>query len=291
MDLAGIQVKRRARRDPHIVVPKHRLCVSNQRGHEETLPRIPLVSSREARHTSRRTASPRDDLEGHLVFRSHRASWFMVAGAAPNFSSPPSSFIVRQRCFSCAGFETSQQVGRLRHCPIPTEEGIYSNFVVSEVLLNIATWLVSSGSGLSELSFALIDTLSLLDCKILHKPSRQGTRKQLEGEKEGVGRATISVINTTAVCAEVWSSAGTEGRGKREIPEKTRLAVASSGTIHSRENPGVTRPGIEPCSSWWEASRLTAQPPRPLCVSSSQCLHSGEKCSIQIIILLSLTRI
>ncbi|KAJ8867387.1 hypothetical protein PR048_031188, partial [Dryococelus australis] len=29
-------------------------------------------------------------------------------------------------------------------------------------------------------------------------------------------------------------------------------------------NPGVTRPGIESGSPWWEASKLTAQPPRPL---------------------------
>ncbi|KAJ8883672.1 hypothetical protein PR048_015526 [Dryococelus australis] len=27
---------------------------------------------------------------------------------------------------------------------------------------------------------------------------------------------------------------------------------------------GMTRPGIEPGSPWWEASRLTAQPPWPL---------------------------
>ncbi|KAJ8896251.1 hypothetical protein PR048_001594 [Dryococelus australis] len=49
----------------------------------------------------------------------------------------------------------------------------------------------------------------------------------------------------------VWSSAGTKGRGKREIPEK---------------NPptnSIARPGIEPGSYWWEASRLTAQPPWP----------------------------
>ncbi|KAJ8870037.1 hypothetical protein PR048_029048 [Dryococelus australis] len=35
------------------------------------------------------------------------------------------------------------------------------------------------------------------------------------------------------------------GRGKREIPEKTRRPTASSGTIPTCENP-VTRPGIEP---------------------------------------------
>ncbi|KAJ8870636.1 hypothetical protein PR048_029659 [Dryococelus australis] len=52
-------------------------------------------------------------------------------------------------------------------------------------------------------------------------------------------------------------------RGKREIPEKTRRPAASSSTIATCENPGVTLPGIEPCSPWWEASSLTAQSPRP----------------------------
>ncbi|KAJ8895022.1 hypothetical protein PR048_000331 [Dryococelus australis] len=47
------------------------------------------------------------------------------------------------------------------------------------------------------------------------------------------------------------------GRGKQEIPEKTRRPTASSGTIPTCE----TRPEIEPGSPWWEASVLTAQPP------------------------------
>ncbi|KAJ8871846.1 hypothetical protein PR048_028186 [Dryococelus australis] len=37
-----------------------------------------------------------------------------------------------------------------------------------------------------------------------------------------------------------------EGAGKREIPEETRRPTASSGTISTCGNPGVTRPGIEP---------------------------------------------
>ncbi|KAJ8866843.1 hypothetical protein PR048_032704 [Dryococelus australis] len=61
----------------------------------------------------------------------------------------------------------------------------------------------------------------------------------------------------------IWSSAGTKGRGKWEIPEKTRRPTASSGTIPTCVNP-VTRPGIEPGSPWWEASVLIAQPPWPL---------------------------
>ncbi|KAJ8875692.1 hypothetical protein PR048_023591 [Dryococelus australis] len=46
-----------------------------------------------------------------------------------------------------------------------------------------------------------------------------------------------------------------KGQMKQEIPEKTRRLAASSGTIPTCENPGVTRPGIEPGSSWWESSR------------------------------------
>ncbi|KAJ8881496.1 hypothetical protein PR048_017977 [Dryococelus australis] len=61
---------------------------------------------------------------------------------------------------------------------------------------------------------------------------------------------------TTTAC-----SAGMQGLGKRKIPEKTRLPAASSGTIPTCENSGVTRPGIEPGSPRWKASRLTAQSP------------------------------
>ncbi|KAJ8871561.1 hypothetical protein PR048_027887 [Dryococelus australis] len=49
--------------------------------------------------------------------------------------------------------------------------------------------------------------------------------------------------------------------GETGIPEKIRRPAASSRTISTCENPGVTRPGIEPGSPWLDASRLTAQPP------------------------------
>ncbi|KAJ8889310.1 hypothetical protein PR048_008809 [Dryococelus australis] len=52
------------------------------------------------------------------------------------------------------------------------------------------------------------------------------------------------------------------GRGKREIPEETRRPTTLSDTIPTCENP-ATRPGIGPGSPWWEASRITAQPPWP----------------------------
>ncbi|KAJ8881982.1 hypothetical protein PR048_018470 [Dryococelus australis] len=66
------------------------------------------------------------------------------------------------------------------------------------------------------------------------------------------------------------------------------LCLGRGETGDSRENPptsgivrhnshmrkyGVTRPGIEPGSPWWEASRLTAQPPWPLCTRRRNILE------------------
>ncbi|KAJ8896988.1 hypothetical protein PR048_002334 [Dryococelus australis] len=45
-----------------------------------------------------------------------------------------------------------------------------------------------------------------------------------------------------------WNTAGMQGRGKREIPEKTHRPAASSGTILTYGNPGVAWPGIESSS-------------------------------------------
>ncbi|KAJ8897662.1 hypothetical protein PR048_003011 [Dryococelus australis] len=42
------------------------------------------------------------------------------------------------------------------------------------------------------------------------------------------------------------SNAGMKGLGKREIPEKNHRPAASSSTIPTCENPGVSQPGIEP---------------------------------------------
>ncbi|KAJ8874821.1 hypothetical protein PR048_022710 [Dryococelus australis] len=61
-----------------------------------------------------------------------------------------------------------------------------------------------------------------------------------------------------------WSIAGIQGRGKQEIPDKTRRLAASSGTIPTCENPGATPPGNKPGSPKREASSLTTKPPRPL---------------------------
>ncbi|KAJ8876776.1 hypothetical protein PR048_021223 [Dryococelus australis] len=70
---------------------------------------------------------------------------------------------------------------------------------------------------------------------------------------------------TAVVVNVVWSSAGMQGRGKREISEKTHRIAASSGTIPTCENPGVTRPEIELGSPWWKADSLTVHSPRHSC--------------------------
>ncbi|KAJ8881376.1 hypothetical protein PR048_017857 [Dryococelus australis] len=59
-----------------------------------------------------------------------------------------------------------------------------------------------------------------------------------------------------------WLQGARIGRGKREIPEKTRRTAASSCTIPPCENSGATPPGIEPGSPWWKAISLTTTPPR-----------------------------
>ncbi|KAJ8870166.1 hypothetical protein PR048_029179 [Dryococelus australis] len=58
------------------------------------------------------------------------------------------------------------------------------------------------------------------------------------------------------------SGAGTQGRGKLEIPEKTRRPAASSATIPTCENTGATPPGVEPGSYRRKASALTTAPDR-----------------------------
>ncbi|KAJ8869306.1 hypothetical protein PR048_030880 [Dryococelus australis] len=67
-----------------------------------------------------------------------------------------------------------------------------------------------------------------------------------------------------------WSSAGMQGRRGQETPEKTRRPAASSGKILTCENPGVTRPGIEPDKF--------ARPPME--VSGNACPNDRKKSMI-----------
>ncbi|KAJ8891902.1 hypothetical protein PR048_004458 [Dryococelus australis] len=62
------------------------------------------------------------------------------------------------------------------------------------------------------------------------------------------------------------SRAGMKGRGKRETPPPPRENPPTNGIVRHDshvQKSEVTWPGIEPASPWWEASRLTAQPPWP----------------------------
>ncbi|KAJ8890728.1 hypothetical protein PR048_010237 [Dryococelus australis] len=47
---------------------------------------------------------------------------------------------------------------------------------------------------------------------------------------------------------------------QREIRERTKLQLASSGTIPTCENPRAIPTGIEPGSPWWEANSVTVTP-------------------------------
>ncbi|KAJ8892422.1 hypothetical protein PR048_005002 [Dryococelus australis] len=51
-----------------------------------------------------------------------------------------------------------------------------------------------------------------------------------------------------------------QGRGNGRSPRKPAYQRQRRAPIPTSENPGVARPGIEPGSPWWEASRLTAAP-------------------------------
>ncbi|KAJ8897691.1 hypothetical protein PR048_003041 [Dryococelus australis] len=59
------------------------------------------------------------------------------------------------------------------------------------------------------------------------------------------------------------NNAGMQGRGEREIPEKTRRPTAKSGAISICKNPEAAPPGIKPGSPGWEASIVTTTPPCP----------------------------
>ncbi|KAJ8898186.1 hypothetical protein PR048_003546 [Dryococelus australis] len=86
------------------------------------------------------------------------------------------------------------------------------------------------------------------------------------------GCADGNVLATTASQLTARASTGRSVLLVREQPlcNVQLLTRVSDGIVrrdsHIRKS-GVTRPGIEPESPWWEASRLTAQPPRRFHIS------------------------
>ncbi|KAJ8867255.1 hypothetical protein PR048_031054 [Dryococelus australis] len=74
-------------------------------------------------------------------------------------------------------------------------------------------------------------------------------------------RAIRATLTRTSSASSLLRARRMQGRGKREISEKTRRPAASSGTSPTCEN---CPPGIGPYSPRREASSLTATSPRPL---------------------------
>ncbi|KAJ8866516.1 hypothetical protein PR048_032359 [Dryococelus australis] len=85
----------------------------------------------------------------------------------------------------------------------------------------------------------------------------------LIGSQDLAVKSSPNLFSHSLYGIPLFSSAGMKGRGKREIPEKTRRPTASSGTIITCEIPGATPPGIEPGSRRWKGSSLATAPPWP----------------------------
>ncbi|KAJ8866813.1 hypothetical protein PR048_032674 [Dryococelus australis] len=90
---------------------------------------------------------------------------------------------------------------------------------------------------------------------LIFSPPRAPTEARVNEDNCAAVKSWVLRADTGHV-RRVWSRAGMEGRWEREIPEKTHRPAASSGTILTCENPGVTRPGIEPGSPWWDGKVL-----------------------------------
>ncbi|KAJ8872360.1 hypothetical protein PR048_025964 [Dryococelus australis] len=83
-----------------------------------------------------------------------------------------------------------------------------------------------------------------------------------------VGLTLLTAAQTSPLHRRVWSNAGMKGRGKQEIPKKTRRPAAASGTI-----PGIDPPGIKPTSPSWKMSTLSATPARFPMRASHSAFH------------------
>ncbi|KAJ8870270.1 hypothetical protein PR048_029291 [Dryococelus australis] len=110
-----------------------------------------------------------------------------------------------------------------------------------------------------------------------HAPYRGGTFVPLDAAPNSRTFPRTRILfarqnNPTEVIEVNVEPRRNEGAGEagdpREDPPTNGIVRHDS---HLRKS-GVTRPGIEPGSHWWEASRLTAQPPWPLCGNSNPAL-------------------
>ncbi|KAJ8882888.1 hypothetical protein PR048_014711, partial [Dryococelus australis] len=105
-------------------------------------------------------------------------------------------------------------------------------------------------------------------------------------EEDSLTTTPPQLLNIFAVDA---NSARIKGREKRESPKKTRRPAASSVTIPTCEDPGVTRAGIEPGSVGktllWRLYERTSSPPRRVEVTganrSRYNMHTSRRSSLQ----------
>ncbi|KAJ8865749.1 hypothetical protein PR048_033270 [Dryococelus australis] len=89
-------------------------------------------------------------------------------------------------------------------------------------------------------------------------PGCYGIRKEFPCKSAiGSEACRAGLINCDPIVKWVWSGAGMKVREKREIPEKTPPTNGIARHGSNMRKSGVTRPGIEPGSPWWEASGLT----------------------------------
>ncbi|KAJ8887959.1 hypothetical protein PR048_007443 [Dryococelus australis] len=92
----------------------------------------------------------------------------------------------------------------------------------------------------------------------------------------GLHSAVSEGVSWPALNTEVLRADEGEARSPRKPTEQRRRWARFPLAI----NPGVTRPGIEPGSPWWEASRLTAQQPWPQRINknANSWLQRGWAC-------------
>ncbi|KAJ8895215.1 hypothetical protein PR048_000540 [Dryococelus australis] len=89
----------------------------------------------------------------------------------------------------------------------------------------------------------------------------------LNGEVFGAGKGEMR---------RRWISGGIQGRRENQAGQLQRPPRFTC------ENPGVTPPGVEHCSPWWEASSLTTIPSRPrglwnICVKRARALEKKKE--------------
>ncbi|KAJ8868912.1 hypothetical protein PR048_030453 [Dryococelus australis] len=77
-------------------------------------------------------------------------------------------------------------------------------------------------------------------------------RKQLNNGKRK-GQCVIVLRGNEGETRREWNCSGMQGRGKWEIPEKTRQPAASSGTIPTCENMGSNRSATAAPRTHWNA--------------------------------------